>query len=187
MYLIVGLGNPEEEYANTRHNMGFDAINKISEKNNIKVNKTKFEGLYGTGEIEGEKVILLKPQTYMNLSGQSIKKYADYYKIVPENIIVIFDDIDMEKGQIRIRKQGSGGSHKGMISVVEMLGTEKIPRIRVGIGSPENKKYMIEYVISKINKEEQEQLQPGIEKAEEAVKAIIKEGLDKAMNKYNSK
>lgn len=187
MYLIVGLGNPEEEYANTRHNMGFDAINKISEKNNIKVNKTKFEGLYGTGEIEGEKVILLKPQTYMNLSGQSIKKYADYYKIVPENIIVIFDDIDMGKGQIRIRKQGSGGSHKGMISVVEMLGTEKIPRIRVGIGSPENKKYMIEYVISKINKEEQEQLKPGIEKAEEAVKAIIKEGLDKAMNKYNSK
>lgn len=187
MYLIVGLGNPEEEYANTRHNMGFDTINKISEKNNIKVNKTKFEGLYGTGEIEGEKVILLKPQTYMNLSGQSIKKYADYYKIVPENIIVIFDDIDMEKGQIRIRKQGSGGSHKGMISVVEMLGTEKIPRIRVGIGSPENKKYMIEYVISKINKEEQEQLKPGIEKAEEAVKAIIKEGLDKAMNKYNSK
>jgi len=187
MYLIVGLGNPEKEYANTRHNMGFDVINKISEKNKIEVNKTKYEGLYGKGEIEGEKVILLKPQTYMNLSGQAVKKYADFYKIPLENTIVIFDDIALEKGQIKVRKQGSGGSHKGMISVVETLGTENIPRIRVGIGSPENKKYMIEYVISKINKEEQELLKPGIEKAADAIETIIKEGFDKAMNKYNSK
>lgn len=187
MYLIVGLGNPEKEYANTRHNMGFDVINKISEKNKIEVNKSKYEGLYGKGEIEGEKVILLKPQTYMNLSGQAVKKYADFYKIPLENTILIFDDIALEKGQIKVRKQGSGGSHKGMISVVETLETENIPRIRVGIGSPENKKYMIEYVISKINKEEQELLKPGIEKAADAIETIIKEGFDKAMNKYNSK
>ena len=187
MYLIVGLGNPEEEYANTRHNMGFDTINKISEKYNIEVTKNKFEGLYGKGEIEGEKVILLKPQTYMNLSGHAVRKFMDFFKIEPEKIVIIFDDIDIEKGQIKIRKKGSGGSHKGMQSVVQMLGTEEIARIRVGIGSPENKKDMIEYVISKISKEEKELLEPGIEKAKEAVKIIIKEGLDKAMNKYNSK
>ncbi|MBO4293578.1 MAG: aminoacyl-tRNA hydrolase [Clostridia bacterium] len=187
MYLIVGLGNPEEEYANTRHNMGFDVINKISKNYNIEVAKTKFEGLYGKGEIEGEKVILLKPQTYMNLSGHAVRKFVDFFKIEPENVVVIFDDIDIEKGQIKIRKLGSGGSHKGMQSVIQMMGTEKIPRIRVGIGSPENKKEMIEYVISKIKKEEKELLEPGIEKAGEAVKTIIKEGLDKAMNKFNSK
>ena len=187
MYLIVGLGNPEQEYANTRHNMGFDVINKISKNYNIEVTKNKYEGLYGKGEIEGEKVILLKPQTYMNLSGQAVWKFVDYFKISPENIIIIFDDIDIEKGQIKIKKQGSGGSHKGMQSVIQMLGTEKIPRIRVGIGSPENKKNMVEYVITKIKKEEKELLEPGIEMATEAVKIIIKEGLDKAMNKYNSK
>ena len=187
MYLIVGLGNPEEEYSNTRHNMGFDVINKISKKYNIEVNKNKFNGLYGKGEIEGEKVVLIKPQTYMNLSGEAVKKFADFYKIEPEKIILIFDDIEVEKGMIRIRKQGSGGSHKGMQSVVSLLGTEKIPRVRVGIGKPERMNNMIEYVIYKINKEEQELLKPGIEKAEEAVEVIIKHGIDKAMNQFNNK
>ena len=118
MYLVVGLGNPENEYKNTRHNMGFDTINKIAQKQNVEVNKSKFKGLYEQTIIQGEKVILLKPQTYMNLSGESIKEMVDFYKIEPEKIIIIYDDIDTEKGKIRIRKQGGPGSHNGMKSVV---------------------------------------------------------------------
>ena len=187
MYLIVGLGNPEEEYSNTRHNMGFDVINKISKKYNIDVNKNKFNGLFGKGEIEGEKVILVKPQTYMNLSGEAVKGFADFYKVEPEKILLIFDDIEVEKGKIKIRKQGSGGSHKGMQSVIGMIGTEKIPRIRVGIGKPERMSDMIDYVINKISKDEQDILKPGIEKAEEATEMIMKYGIDRAMNQFNNK
>lgn len=136
MYLIVGLGNPEGEYSNTRHNMGFDAINHLSQKLNITVTKEKFKALYGDGMINNEKVILLKPQTYMNLSGEAIIKFKDFYKIPAENIIVIYDDIDVDVGKIKIRKKGGPGTHNGMKSVVEELQTEDFPRIRVGIGKP---------------------------------------------------
>ena len=135
MYLIVGLGNPENEYANTRHNMGFDAINHLSRKLNINVNKEKFKGIYGDTILNGEKVILLKPQTYMNLSGESIIQFKQFYKIPPENIIVIYDDIDVDVGKIKIRKKGGPGSHNGMKSVVKELKSEDFPRIRVGIGT----------------------------------------------------
>lgn len=131
MYLIVGLGNPEGEYSNTRHNMGFDAINHLSQKINITVTKEKFKALYGDGMINNEKVILLKPQTYMNLSGEAIIKFKDFYKIPAENIIVIYDDIDVDVGKIKIRKKGGPGTHNGMKSVVEELQTEDFPRIRV--------------------------------------------------------
>ena len=123
MYLIVGLGNPEEEYGNTRHNMGFDTINKIANKYNIEINKKKFKGLYGTGIIEGQKVILLKPQTYMNLSGESIKEAIDFYKIPEENLIIIYDDIDITPGIIKIRKKGGPGTHNGMKSVIQNIQT----------------------------------------------------------------
>ena len=136
MYLIVGLGNPEGEYSNTRHNMGFDAINHLSQKLNITVTKEKFKALYGDGMINNEKVILLKPQTYMNLSGEAIIKFKEFYKIPVENIIVIYDDIDVDVGKIKIRKKGGPGTHNGMKSVVEELQTEDFPRIRVGIGKP---------------------------------------------------
>ena len=185
MYLIVGLGNPENEYANTRNNMGFDTINEIAKRNNIEVNKNKFKGLYQTTIIQNQKVILLKPQTYMNLSGESIKEVVDFYQIKPDEIIVIYDDIDTEKGKIRIRKQGGPGTHNGMKSVIENLNTTVFARIRIGIGQPEFKFDMINYVIGKVPEEEQKILHQGVIKAADAVEEIIKDGIDIAMNKFN--
>lgn len=185
MYLIVGLGNPEEEYSKTRHNMGFDTINKISEKYNIKVIKNKFNGLYEKDKIEGNEVILLKPQTYMNLSGNCIREFAHFYKIPTNNIIIIYDDMDIEPGNIKIRKKGHAGSHNGMKSIVENLGTIEFPRIRIGIGKPMENEDKIKYVIGKISDKTKEELEKGQIKACEAVIEILKSGIDKAMNKFN--
>lgn len=185
MYLIVGLGNPENEYAHTRHNMGFDTINQIAKNNNIQITKNKFKGLCESTIIQNQKVILLKPQTYMNLSGESVKEVAEFYNLKPEEIIVIYDDIDIEKGHIKIRKKGGAGSHNGMKSVVEELQSTNFARIRVGIGQPEFKSDMINYVIGKVPQEEQKILQQGVEKAAKAVEEILKNGIDIAMNKFN--
>lgn len=187
MYLVVGLGNPEKRYSKTRHNMGFDVIDGLTKKYNIDVNKSKFEGIYGQGEIEGEKVILLKPQTYMNSSGESIVKYVNFYKIDIENVIVIYDDIDIMSGTIKIRKKGGPGNHNGMKSVVEMLASQDFPRIRVGTGKEDNEKIdnLIEYVIGSLSDDEMLQLQKGVNKAEIAVTNILKYGIDIAMNKLN--
>lgn len=185
MYLIVGLGNPEEEYSKTRHNMGFNAVNKIANEFKIEMNKKKFDALYGEGIIEGEKVILLKPQTYMNLSGKSIIQVVNFYKIPMENICVIYDDIDVDLGKIKIRKKGSSGSHNGMKSVIEELHTEEFARIRVGIGKPEFKNDMINYVIGSIPEEEVEILDKASTTAKDAVIEILKNGIDIAMNKFN--
>lgn len=185
MYLIVGLGNPEVNYSKTRHNMGFDVINKISKKYEIDVSRNNFQGLYGSGIIENNKVILLKPQTYMNLSGISIKQYMDFYKIPIENIVVIYDDIDIEPSNIRIRKQGSPGTHNGMKSVVHELGIENFTRIRVGIGKPKEDEDLVSYVIGYIDEENNKLLEQGIEKASQAVVEILKNGIDSAMNKFN--
>ena len=185
MYLIVGLGNPEDKYSNTRHNMGFDVINELSKECNIKVSKSKFDAFYGMGEINGEKVILVKPQTYMNLSGESIIKFKKFYKISNKNIIVIYDDIDLKLGDIRLKAKGSSGSHNGMKSVIENLNTEDFIRIRVGIGSPENKEDMINYVIGQIPKRERDVLDKSILKAKDSVIEILQNGIDIAMNKFN--
>ncbi|MBO5348929.1 MAG: aminoacyl-tRNA hydrolase [Clostridia bacterium] len=185
MYLIVGLGNPEAEYARTRHNMGVDVLNEISDKYKISISREKFKALYGTGEIEGEKVILIKPQTYMNLSGDSVIEFVNFYKIDINNVIVIYDDIDTIPGKIRIRKKGGPGTHNGMKSVVYRLNSEDFPRVRVGIGMPEYKNDLINYVIGNISDEDYETLKTGIQKASEAVVSIIKDGVDTAMNKYN--
>lgn len=187
MYLIVGLGNPESDYSRTRHNMGFNVINKIAEKYNIDVNKSKFKSLFGTGIIEGEKVILLKPQTFMNLSGEAVIEAMNFYKISPEELIVIYDDIDIEPSNIRIRKNGSAGSHNGMKSVISLIGTEKFCRIRVGIGKPKGKMDMISYVIGNIPEEEIKLLDEGTDIAKEATIEIIKNNIDSAMNKFNKK
>ena len=187
MYLVVGLGNPEGDYSKTRHNMGFNVINKISEKYNIEVNKSKFKGLVGSGIIEGKKVILLKPQTFMNLSGESIQEVMNFYKITSEELIVIYDDIDIEPGNIRIRKNGSAGTHNGMKSVIQCIGTEKFYRIRVGIGKPKENIDMISYVIGHIPEEQVNILNEGVEIAKEAVIEIIKNNVDSAMNKFNKK
>lgn len=185
MYLIIGLGNPEEEYSKTRHNMGFDTINKLAKKYNIEINKNKFQGLYETATIEGQKVVLIKPQTYMNLSGNCVKEFVDFYKIENENILVIYDDMDIEPGTIKIRKKGSAGGHNGMKSIIQILRTEEFPRIRIGIGRPEHNGDEINYVIGAIPDEEIPKLEEGTENAKEAIIEILKNGIDSAMNKFN--
>ena len=185
MYLIVGLGNPEEEYSKTRHNMGFNTINKIAQKYRIEVKQTKYDGLYNTAIIEGKKSILLKPQTYMNLSGNCVQQFANFYKIEKENIIVIYDDMDIESGQIKTKKKGSAGGHNGMKSIIQMLGTEEFPRIRIGIGRPKHNGDEINYVIGAIPEEEIPKLEEGTEKAKDAIIEILKNGIDSAMNKFN--
>ena len=185
MKLIVGLGNPESDYSRTRHNMGFDVVNKIAEKFDIKVNKTKFKALYGTGSINNEKVALVKPQTFMNLSGEAVQEFVNFYKMENKDIIVIYDDIDTNPGKIRIRKSGGPGTHNGMKSVVGCLGTGDFTRVRVGIGMPEHKGDLINYVIGHVPEEDYEYLKKGIDLASEAVEEILKNGVDIAMNKYN--
>lgn len=187
MYLIVGLGNPEPEYSKTRHNMGFDVINKIATKYNIEVEKKGFNSLYGTGIIENEKVILCKPQTYMNLSGEAIIQFVNYYKIDPKNVIIIYDDIDIEPGVVKLRKKGGAGSHNGMKSVVENLKTTEFPHVRIGTGKPLIKSDLINYVIGKVSDENYEILLKGINTGLEAVEEILKNGIDRAMNYINSK
>ncbi len=184
MYLIVGLGNPEKDYSETRHNMGFNVVNKLSEKYNISVTMSKFNSLYGTGIINGEKIILVKPQTYMNLSGQAVKQFVDYYKLELDNLLIVYDDIDLDPGIIRIRKFGGPGTHNGMKSVVECLKNTNFARVRVGIGKPENEN-LIEYVIGAIDEEDKEKLKIGVMTAADAVDEIIKNNIDAAMNKYN--
>ena len=133
MYLIVGLGNPEEEYSNTRHNMGFDTLNELAKRNGIEINRNKYNSLYGQGIIKNEKVILVKPQTYMNLSGIAVKQFKDFYKIEGNKIIIVHDDIDIKEGTIKIRKTGGAGTHNGMKSVVQELGNREFYRIRIGV------------------------------------------------------
>ena len=185
MFLIAGLGNPEEDYSNTRHNMGFDTINKLALQYNIKLDKKKYKGLCGKGIIENEKVILLKPQTFMNLSGESIKEAMNFYKVRSENLIVVYDDIDIEPGIIKIRKKGGAGTHNGMKSMVKELNTIDFPRVRVGTGKQEKIADLVDYVIGRVDDEEYKKLEIGVEKAEVAVEEILKIGIDNAMNRLN--
>lgn len=185
MYLIVGLGNPGEEYAKTRHNMGFNVIDKLAQKYEIDISRSNFKGLYGTGIIENEKVLLLKPQTFMNSSGESIVEFRNYYKLENNNIIVIYDDIDIEPGEIRIRKSGGPGTHNGMKSVVHCLCSDNFARIRVGTGKPEKGKDLIEHVIGYVSEEEMNEMQKGVNIAVDAVSEIMKNGINSAMNNFN--
>lgn len=184
MFIIAGLGNPGKKYENTRHNMGFEAIDILAEKYGIKVNRLRFNALTGEGRINGEKVLLIKPQTYMNLSGESLRPALDYYKTEAENLIVIYDDVDIPAGYIRVRKKGSAGTHNGMKSILYHLRTEEFPRIRVGIGSGK-KEDMISFVIGGISKNEAEILAEGAKKAADAAACIVEKGIEKAMNEYN--
>ena len=184
MYLIVGLGNPGSEYKGTRHNIGFDVIDYLAEKNNININKKKFKAEYGEGNIAGEKVILLKPTTYMNLSGESIREVINFYKISGEQIIVIYDDISLEIGRLRIRGKGSAGGHNGIKSIIANLSSDVFSRIKVGVGQPKGD--LVSHVLGKFSKEEQEMLKKVISAAGDSAEEIIKSGEVEAMNKYNS-
>lgn len=186
MYLIVGLGNPGKEYANTKHNIGFITIDYLEEKHNLKVNKIKHKALVGEGFISHEKVMLIKPQTYMNLSGQSVREAMDYYKIDIENLVVIYDDIDIPMGSLRIRKKGSAGTHNGMRSIIQQLGDDNFPRIRIGIGSDRGQVPLANYVISGFKgKKELRLMEDAVINAASAIETLISDGLDAAMQKYN--
>lgn len=184
MYIIVGLGNPGKKYENTRHNIGFITLDQIAEKNNIKINKIKHKALLGEGTIGNEKVLLVKPQTFMNLSGNSIKEIVDYYKESLDKLIVIYDDIDVEVGKIRIRKKGSAGTHNGMRSIIYNLVSDDFPRIRIGIGKDPARE-LSNYVLDSFHKEEKDAMEKAVEAAVAAVETWLTEGIDKAMNEYN--
>ena len=185
MKIIVGLGNPGKEYDKTRHNTGFMVLDKISDKFNIEIKKEKSKALIGTGEINGEKVILAKPQTFMNLSGEAVRQLVDFYKESLENVIVVFDDIDLEIGKIRIKEKGSAGTHNGMKSIVNHLGTENFKRIKVGIGKPKESIDLIGHVLGKFSNEEFKILESSINNAVEATILLINDEISKAMNTYN--
>lgn len=165
--------------------MGFNVVNLLAEEYDIDLSRTKFEALYGSGIIEGEKVILVKPQTYMNASGRSVIEFVKFYKLQLDDLIVIYDDMDIDISKIRIRKSGSPGGHNGMKSIVNILADDRFPRIRVGIGKPKVEEDYINYVIGAIPEDEEQELKKGVEKAKEAVKELLKNGIDSAMNKYN--
>ena len=186
MYLIVGLGNPGGKYEGTRHNVGFTAIDFLAAVNKIKVSKLKFRSLFGEGVIGGEKVLLVKPQTYMNLSGEAVRDFAEYYKILPSNIIIIYDDVDLESGRLRIRPDGSAGGHNGMKNILYHLGTEEFPRVRLGVGQPVHPDMeLVDHVLGRISGEEGVKITQAIKKLEDAVPVIIKLGVLEAMNRFN--
>lgn len=187
MYLIAGLGNPSRTYEGTRHNIGFTMIDAIGNKFGIDVTTKKHKALVGRGMIEGMRVILAKPQTYMNLSGESIREITDFYKIEPENIIIIYDDISLDVGQLRIRKKGSAGGHNGVKNIIAHLGTQEFPRIKVGIGNKPEGWDLANYVLSKYTKAEQEALEEASEGVIGAVKLMLMDDIEAAMNKYNAK
>lgn len=188
MFIIAGLGNPTLQYEGTRHNAGFDVIDTLAGKYNISVDGRKNRALIGKGIIEGKKVILAKPQTYMNLSGESLGGLVDYYKVDEESeFLVVYDDISLDVGQLRIRKKGSAGGHNGMKNIISHLGTEVFPRIKVGVGEKPKKYDLADYVLSRFSKEERAIMEEGYQKAVEAVEMILRGEMEEAMNKFNRK
>lgn len=188
MFIIAGLGNPTLQYESTRHNAGFDVIDTLAGKYNISVDGRKNRALIGKGIIEGKKVILAKPQTYMNLSGESLGGLVDYYKVDEESeFLVVYDDISLDVGQLRIRKKGSAGGHNGMKNIISHLGTEVFPRIKVGVGEKPKKYDLADYVLSRFSKEERAIMEEGFQKAVEAVEMILRGEMEEAMNKFNRK
>ena len=187
MKLVVGLGNPTKQYDKTRHNVGFDVIDVLADKYNIAVDTIKHKGMYGKGRIEGQNVVLLKPMTYMNLSGESVVAVANYYKIAPKDIIVIYDDINLDVGRLRIREKGSAGGHNGIKNIIAQLGTDGFPRIRVGVGMKPSKMDLADYVLSHFTKEERIEMELGFDKACDALVYMLQDDIAKAMNDYNGK
>lgn len=187
MKLIVGLGNPGGKYIGTRHNIGFDCITALCDEYRIKMGKAELKALTGTGVIDGIKVMLAMPQTYMNLSGDSVRALADYYKIPVSDIIVIFDDISLAPGQIRIRKKGSAGGHNGVKDIIAKLGTQDFARIKVGVGAKPEGYDLADFVLGHFKSDEEVDMRKALEKVKEACVLMLNEEVDKAMNLYNVK
>lgn len=186
-YMIVGLGNPGRQYETTRHNAGFICLDLLSEKHGIKVNKLKFKSLMGDGRINGKRCLLLKPQTFMNLSGEAVRDAADFYKIPPENIIVICDDISLDPGKMRIRRKGSDGGQRGMKNIIYHLKSDNFPRIKVGVGAKPNPEYdLADWVVSRFTASEAKLIKQVADNVVSAIEYMVKGNIDKAMSDYNS-
>ncbi len=186
-YLIVGLGNPGKKYEFTRHNAGFLSVDVLCEKFNFTVNKLKFHALVGETRIDGKRCLVMKPQTMMNNSGEAVKEACNFYKIPAENVIVIFDDISLDVGKLRIRRSGSAGGHNGIKSIINHLGSDKFPRIKVGVGAKPHPDYdLADWVLSEFNKDEAKQLRQAVDKACDAVALMTKGEIEKAMSNFNS-
>ena len=185
MYIIVGLGNPGVEYERTRHNVGFRVIDELAKNLKIDMSKNKFDAIIGEGRFGSEKIILMKPQTYMNLSGNSVKQAMEFYKLDIENLIIIYDDIDIELGKIRIKKNGGPGTHNGMRNIVQMLSSESFPRVRIGTDKPKNSMDLASFVLMPFSKEENDVVNNAIINASKAVEKIIVGGVQTAMNEFN--
>lgn len=186
MYIIAGLGNPGRQYDMTRHNIGFEVIDYMAGQYNIKINKLKFKSLYNETKIGEERVFLIKPQTFMNLSGEAVGEFSSFYKIAPEHIIIINDDVSLPAGKIRIRRKGSAGGHNGLKSIIYRLNTDEFVRIKMGVGAPQHAEHgLADYVLGRFLKEEIPVLEDAIIRAKKAVEEIIENGVDSAMNKYN--
>ena len=185
MYIIMGLGNPGKKYENTRHNAGFDVIDELAKRLNVSVDKIKHKALIGEARIGTEKVILVKPQTYMNLSGESVQSVFQFYKQDLDHLIIMYDDIDLDVGKLRIRKKGSAGSHNGMKSIIKCLGSRDFPRVRIGVSKPEPNRDLADFVLSRVSKDQADDMRSGLDKAVKTVEEIIRTDIDMAMNKYN--
>lgn len=185
MYLIVGLGNPGREYEKTRHNVGFVALDYLASQIGANISKIKFKGIFGEGYIGSEKCILLKPQTYMNLSGESVRDCAEFYKIPPEHIIVLYDDITLEPGKVRIRPSGSAGGHNGMKNIIYLLNSDEFPRVRFGVGAPAHD--LSNHVLGHFSDEDGVSVSNAIKKIEDIISTIIKKDISEAMSKYNNR
>lgn len=186
-YLIAGLGNPGKQYESTRHNAGFICLDLLAEKHGFKIDRLKFKSLMGEGRIKGHRCLFLKPQTFMNLSGEAVRDAADFYKIKPENIIVIYDDISLDPGKVRIRRKGSDGGHNGMKNIIYHMKSDAIPRIKVGVGAKPNPEYdLADWVLSRFSKDEAEKIKAAAEKTATALEFMVEGDIDTAMSKVNS-
>ena len=188
MYVIVGLGNPGTQYAHTRHNAGFEAIDRLADEYRISIDNKKFQALCGSGYIEGQKVLLVKPQTYMNLSGESVRAACDFFKIDPEEeLIVLYDDISLAPGQLRIRKKGSAGGHNGIKNIIQHLGTQVFQRVKIGVGEKPKEYDLADYVLGHFSKEEWAEMEDAFKRAAKAAAALTGGDVERVMNEYNTK
>ena len=185
-WLIVGLGNPGEKYEDTRHNVGFQVIDELAERQGRPVQRLKFKALTGLLTISGEKALVMKPVTYMNLSGEAVRPAADFYKLPPERILVISDDVALAAGRLRIRAKGSAGGHNGLKSIIQHLGTDQFPRLRLGVGEKPHPDYdLADWVLGKFAGEDKKAMEAAVQRAADAVECLIQDGPDKAMNRFN--
>lgn len=185
-WLLIGLGNPGDKYENTRHNAGYMVVDEIGNRKNLPIQKLKYKALTNTTELGGQKVLVMKPVTYMNLSGEAVRQAADFYKIPAERILVISDDTALAIGKLRIRKNGSAGGHNGLKSIIQQLGTDQFPRLRVGVGEKPHPDYdLADWVLGHFTGQDKKDMDASVSRAADAVECLLSQGLDRAMNRYN--